>query len=91
MEKERCMTVTKRDLALKVSEVTGIRKSSCAVMLSVLLDAMRDTLRTGGPIEIHGFGTFEVKKNASTSEKDVGSPEEICFTPERFLDTNEAH
>lgn len=88
------MKTIRRDLALKVSEITGYRKSASAEMVSVLFDEMRETLIAGHRIEIPGFGVFEVKdtrpkpkaRNPYTGETIyVRAHRKILFKPGKTL------
>ena len=54
-------TITKKDLALLVSDSTGCRKNLAAKMVDSLFVAMRDNLIQGNRIEVRGFGVFQVK------------------------------
>ncbi|SVD09803.1 uncharacterized protein METZ01_LOCUS362657, partial [marine metagenome] len=54
-------TITKKDLALLVSQNTACKKNLAAKMVDSLFVAMRDSLIEGNRIEIRGFGVFQVK------------------------------
>ena len=77
------MTITKKDLALKVSEVTGLRKNMSAKVVDALFASMRDTLITGNRIEIRGFGVFEVKNTKPKPAARNPRTGEIIYVPAR--------
>jgi nucleoid DNA-binding protein len=77
------MTITKRDLALKVSEVTGLKKNKSAKMVDALFTSMRDTLISGNRIEIRGFGVFEVKDTKPKPAARNPRTGEIIYVPAR--------
>ena len=77
------MTITKKDLALKVSEVTGFKKNMSAKMVDALFAAMRDTLIVGNRIEIRGFGVFEVKDTKPKPAARNPRTGEIIYVPAR--------
>jgi nucleoid DNA-binding protein len=77
------MTTTKKDLALKVSEVTGFKKNMSAKMVDALFAAMRDTLITGNRIEIRGFGVFEVKDTKPKPAARNPRTGQIIYVPAR--------
>ena len=54
-------TITKKELALLVSEHASCKKNVAAKMVDSLFSAMRDSLIEGNRIEIRGFGVFQVK------------------------------
>jgi integration host factor beta subunit len=74
--------MTKSDLIEKISEkVTNLNKKECEVVVDAVFDNMKDALRSGGKIEIRGFGSFTVRtrrakegRNPKTGEK-VSIPE----------------
>ncbi|MFQ6091893.1 MAG: HU family DNA-binding protein [bacterium] len=77
------MTTTKKDLALKVSKVTGFRKNVSAKMVNALFAAMRDTLIAGNRIEIRGFGVFEVKDTKPKPAARNPRTGQIIYVPAR--------
>ena len=77
------MTITKKDLALKVSEVTRFKKNKSAKMVDALFTAMRDTLIAGNRIEIRGFGVFEVKDTKPKPAARNPRTGEIIYVPAR--------
>lgn len=77
------MTITKKDLALKVSEATGLRKNMSAKVVDALFASMRDTLITGNRIEIRGFGVFEVKDTKPKPAARNPRTGEIIYVPAR--------
>ena len=77
------MTTTKKDLALKVSEVTGFKKNMSARMVDALFAAMRDTLIAGNRIEIRGFGVFEVKDTKPKPAARNPRTGQIIYVPAR--------
>ncbi|UCE19109.1 MAG: integration host factor subunit beta [Gemmatimonadota bacterium] len=77
------MTITKKDLALKVNEVTGLRKNMSAKVVDALFASMRDTLIEGNRIEIRGFGVFEVKDTKPKPAARNPRTGEIIYVPAR--------
>ena len=75
------MTITKKDLALKVSEVTRFKKNMSARMVDALFTAMRDTLIAGNRIEIRGFGVLGVKKAKAKPKARNPKTNEVIFVP----------
>lgn len=88
------MTTTRRELALVVSEITGIQESASAKMVDALFIAMRESLIIGNRIEIRGFGVFQVRnvkakpsaRNPRTGEKIfVPAHRKIHFKPGKLV------
>ena len=76
-------TVTKKDLALLVSEHTGCKKNQAAEMVDGLFVAMRDSLIQGNRIEIRGFGVFQVKDTLPKPAARNPRTGEIIYVPAR--------
>ena len=77
------MTITKKDLSLNVSEVTGLKKNMSAKVVDALFTSMRDTLIAGNRIEIRGFGVFEVKDTKPKPAARNPRTGEIIYVPAR--------
>jgi len=76
-------TITKKDLALLVSESTGCKKNLAAKMVDSLFVAMRDSLIRGNRIEIRGFGVFQVKDTRPKPAARNPRTGEIIYVPAR--------
>lgn len=76
-------TMTKKDLALVVSEETEVNKSLSSKMVDALFKAMRETLIEGNRIEIRGFGVFEVKGTKPKPAARNPRTGEIVYVPAR--------
>jgi nucleoid DNA-binding protein len=53
--------VTKHDLIVAVSKVTGLTQADTKIGVEELLETISKILETGKHIEIRGFGTFYTK------------------------------
>ena len=76
-------TITKKDLALLVSQSTGCKKNQAAKMVDSLFVAMRDSLIQGNRIEIRGFGVFQVKDTRPKPAARNPRTGEIIYVPAR--------
>ena len=76
-------TVTKKDLALLVSQSTGCKKNLAARMVDSLFVAVRDSLIHGNRIEIRGFGVFQVKDTRPKPAARNPRTGEIIYVPAR--------
>jgi integration host factor subunit beta len=76
-------TVTKKELALLVSQSTGCKKNQAALMVDSLFVAMRDSLTDGNRIEIRGFGVFQVKDTRPKPAARNPRTGEIIYVPAR--------
>lgn len=76
-------TITKKDLALLVSQSSGCKKNLAAKMVDGLFVAMRDSLIDGNRIEIRGFGVFQVKDTRPKPAARNPRTGEIIYVPAR--------
>ena len=53
--------MNKSELIAAVSQSAGLTKKDTERAVNALLDAITASLRSGGKVQISGFGTFEVK------------------------------
>lgn len=76
-------TITKRDIAIKVSEKTGCKKNLAIKLVDNVFATMRDTMIEGNRIEIRGFGIFEVKNTKPKPAARNPRTGEIIYVPAR--------
>ena len=76
-------TITKKELALLVSEHASCKKNVAAEMVDSLFSAMRDSLIEGNRIEIRGFGVFQVKDTRPKPAARNPRSGEIIYVPAR--------
>ena len=76
-------TITKKELALLVSNHAGCKKNLAAKMVDSLFGAMRDSLIEGNRIEIRGFGGFQVKDTRPKPAARNPRTGEIIYVPAR--------
>jgi nucleoid DNA-binding protein len=55
------MTLTKRDLVLRISEETGLIQSQVFDVVQKTLDYITESLAKGDKVELRNFGVFDVK------------------------------
>ena len=75
------MTLTKRDLVIRISEETGHIQSEVQNVVQRTLDHIAAALARGDKVELRNFGVFDVKirkarvgRNPNQPEKDVPIP-----------------
>ena len=56
------VTLNKKVLTEKVAEATGLTKKASKETVDLVFDEMTKALKKGNPVDISGFGKFEVKK-----------------------------
>ena len=55
------MTLTKRDLVVRISEETGLIQTQVFDVVQKTLDHIAEALAKGGKVELRNFGVFDVK------------------------------
>ena len=75
------MTLTKRDIVIRISEETGLIQSQVLELVQKTLDQIAEALAKGDKVELRNFGVFEVKirkarvgRNPKDPAKDVPIP-----------------
>lgn len=75
------MTLTKRDLVVRISEETGLIQTQVFDVVQKTLDYIAEALSKGDKVELRNFGVFDVKirkarvgRNPNRPEKDVPIP-----------------
>ena len=76
-------TITKKELALLVSERAECKKNVASEMVDSLFNSMRDSLIEGNRIEIRGFGVFQVKDTRPKPAARNPRTGEIIYVPAR--------
>ena len=71
--------MNKQDLISHVSENAGLTKSDAANAVQAMLDAISESLKTGGDVKIAGYGNFQVAERAASTGRNprTGEPVEI--------------
>jgi nucleoid DNA-binding protein len=54
--------MTKKDIALKISDETRMRQTKVKVVVQKTFDAIIDALSKGEKVELRNFGVFKVKE-----------------------------
>ena len=75
------MTLTKRDLVIRISEETGLIQLQVFDVVQKTLDHIAEALAKGDKVELRNFGVFDVKirkprvgRNPNRPETDVAIP-----------------
>ncbi len=79
------MTLTKRDLVVRISEETGLNQSQVFDVVQKTLDHITGTLAAGSKVEIRNFGVFEVKIRKARVGRNPNRPETDVPIPARAM------
>jgi DNA-binding protein HU-beta len=69
--------MNKTDLVNIVSEKTGFTKKDSAVAVNAVIDAITSGLTSGEPVQLIGFGSFEIRERAARKGRNPQTGEVI--------------
>lgn len=79
------MTLTKRDLVIRISEETGLVQQQVLDVIQKTLDYIAQSLAKGDKVELRNFGVFEVKVRKARIGRNPNAPETDVPIPERSV------
>jgi nucleoid DNA-binding protein len=79
------MTLTKRDLVIRISEETGIIQQQVLEVVQKTLDHIAESLAQGDKVELRNFGVFEVKVRKARVGRNPNSPDLDVPIPQRSV------
>ena len=85
MKWERCMTLTKAELADLLYEQVGLNKREAKDMVEAFFEEVRIALETGDSVKLSGFGNFELRKKSERPGRNPKTGEEIPITARRVV------
>ena len=79
------MTLTKRDLVVRISEKTGLVQTQVFDLVQKTLDHISDALAKGDNVELRNFGVFDVRIAKTRTGRDPHKPEIDVQIPARAI------
>ncbi len=79
------MTVTKRDLVMRISSETGLVQQQVQEVVQKTLDYISEALAKGDKVELRNFGVFEVKVRKARVGRNPNKPETDVPIPQRSV------
>ena len=77
------MTLTKRDLVIRISNETGLVQQQVFDVVQKTLDYIAEALSKGDKVELRNFGVFEVKGRKARVGRNPNKPETDVPIPAR--------
>ena len=74
--------MTKKDIARKIADETGLRQQVAQQVVQMLFDGIIETLATEGRVELRNFGVFAVQKRRARAARNPRTGEKVAV-PER--------
>ena len=79
------MTMTKRDLVVRVARQANMKQSDVMDIIQLTLDTITEELAEGHNIEFRNFGVFEVLTRKARVGRNPNSPKQTVKIPERAV------
>ena len=79
------MTLTKRDLVVRISNDTSMVQQQVFEVVQKTLDYIAEALSKGDKVELRNFGVFEVKVRKARVGRTPNSPETDVAIPQRAM------
>ena len=79
------MTLTKRDLVMRISEETGLIQSQVFEVVQKTLNQITESLAKGDKVELRNFGVFDVKIRKARVGRNPQKPETDVPIPARSM------
>lgn len=75
--------MTKADVIARIATQTGLTKTDVRDVVEGFLDSVKYALKKDDPLEIRGFGTFQVISRAPRKARNPRTGEEVAVPPRR--------
>jgi nucleoid DNA-binding protein len=79
------MTLTKRDLVIRISSETGLIQQQVLDVVQKTLDYVAEALAKGDKVELRNFGVFEVKVRKARIGRNPNAPATDVPIPQRSV------
>ncbi len=79
------MTLTKRDLVVRISEETGLIQTQVFDVVQKTLDYIAEALSKGDKVELRNFGVFDVKIRKARVGRNPNRPRSDVMIPPRAM------
>jgi nucleoid DNA-binding protein len=79
------MTLTKRDLVVRISDEMGLGQKQVFDVVQKTLDYITESLAKGDKVELRKFGVFEVKVRKARVGRNPNKPETDVPIPARSM------
>jgi nucleoid DNA-binding protein len=83
--RKKTMTLTKRDLVIRISEETGLIQTQVFDVVQKTLDYIAESLAKGDKVELRNFGVFDVKIRKARVGRNPNKPETDVPIPARAM------
>ena len=81
----------KADIANELYEKIGISKKEALNIVEIVLNTLKDSLRSGETVKIAGFGNFVVRRKRERKGRNPKTGEEIGIKPRKVVTFRPSH
>ena len=78
-------TITKKDLILRVADITGQRQSVARDIIQSFIDEIVAELVSGNRLELRDFGVFEVRRREPRKARNPKTGAQVQVPPKRIV------
>jgi len=78
-------TITKKDLVLRISDITGQKQSVTRDIIQHFIDEITHELAEGNRLELRDFGVFEVRARRSRRARNPKTGAQVEVPPKRIV------
>ena len=79
------MTITKADLGENLFEEVGLNKREAKDFVYLFFEKVRQSLETGKPVKISGFGSFLLRDKKTRPGRNPKTGEEVAISARRVV------
>lgn len=79
------MSMTKRDLVVKIAKETGLIQQDVGKIVQMALDGIANGVAAGNTVELRNFGVFKVATCKSRKGRNPNKPENEVIIPARAV------
>ncbi|MDD5698233.1 MAG: integration host factor subunit beta [Victivallaceae bacterium] len=79
------MSITKRDLVLKITEATRFPQKEVVEIVQMTLDGIAGEIAAGNTVELRNFGVFEVVVRQARKGRNPNQPKNEVIIPARCV------
>ena len=77
--------MTKKDIAIKIADETGIKQIIVKEVVQKTIDAMIEALSRGETLELRNFGVFKVKERKARTGRNPRTGEAVPVPPKKVV------
>ena len=63
--------MTKADIVSQIDKTTGVDKTQVASVVEAFMESVKGTMASGENVYLRGFGTFQIKKRAEKTARNI--------------------